>query len=63
MASLEISPAQSESENRKVKPFRWTSEMIELLINSIETYKALCEYEGKDFDADRTKQYEWIRGR
>jgi hypothetical protein len=37
--------------------------MIELLINSIETYKALGKYKGKDFDADRTKQYEWIRGR
>lgn len=61
MASVEVT--QSDSGNRKAKPFRWTSEMIELLINSLETYKCLCEYEGKDFDADRTKQYEWIRGK
>ncbi|XP_028414211.1 uncharacterized protein LOC114537269 [Dendronephthya gigantea] len=62
MASLEVVPESlPESEKRKVRPFRWTNEMIELLINSIETYKVMCEYEGKDFDADRTKQYEWIR--
>lgn len=54
--------AQSRSVITKTRPFRWSHEMIELLINNIETYKTMCEYEGKDFDADRTKQYEWIRG-
>ncbi|XP_046848039.1 uncharacterized protein LOC124441607 [Xenia sp. Carnegie-2017] len=53
--------AQSRSVITKTRPFRWSHEMIELLINNIETYKTMCEYEGKDFDADRTKQYEWIR--
>ena len=63
MASVEAEPLLPQTENRKTRPFRWTSEMIDLLINSLDTYKSLCEFEGKDFDADRTKQYEWIRGR
>ena len=62
MASVE-GELQSQTENKKNRPFRWTGEMIELVINSLETYKSLCEFESKDFDADRTKQYEWIRGR
>ena len=63
MASLEAE-SQPQAENRNVRPFRWASEIIELLIiNSSETIKTLCEFEGKDFDADRTKQCEWIRGR
>ena len=35
--------------------------MIENLIKSIETYKAMMEYQGKDFDADKTVQYGKVR--
>ena len=62
MACLEAE-SQPQAENRNARPVRWTSEMIQLLFNGSETIKTLCEFEGTDFDADRTKQYEWLRGR
>ena len=35
--------------------------MEEDLIDALKNYKAVCEYQGLDFTADRVKQYEEIR--
>lgn len=44
----------------KRKPFRWTAEMTSHLISCVETYKAMCEFEGKDFDTDRPMTMEYL---
>ena len=37
--------------------FKWNSEMVE---DALQNYKAICEYQGLDFNA-KVKQYEEIR--
>ena len=41
--------------------FRWTAELIVDLIESLQAYKAVCEYKGIDFNGDKVKQYEEVR--
>ena len=41
--------------------FKWNSKMIEDLIDALQNYKAVREYQGLDFNADKVKQYEDIR--
>ena len=35
--------------------------MIEDLIDALQNYEAVCEYQGLDFNVDKVKQYEEIR--
>ena len=35
--------------------------MIKDLTDALQNYKAVCEYQGLDFNADKVKQYEEIR--
>ena len=35
--------------------------MVKDLIDGLQNYKAVCEYQGLDFNADKVKQYEEIR--
>ena len=41
--------------------FRWSSEMIQNLINCLTAYKAKMEYQAIDFDGDRAAQYKELR--
>ena len=41
--------------------FKWNSGMVEDLIDALQNYKAVCEYQGLDFNANKVKQYEEIR--
>ena len=41
--------------------FKWNSEIVEDLIDALQNYKAVCEYQGLDFNANKVKQYEEIR--
>ena len=45
----------------KVVQFRWTSEMVTLLLENIAAYKVDMEFKGLDFDADRHLQYKYVR--
>ena len=44
-----------------MRKFRWTTEMIEKLIICIKAYKSRMEFQGLDFDGDRSAQYREIR--
>ena len=35
--------------------------MVEDLINALQNYKAVWDYQGPNFNADKVKQYEEIR--
>ena len=35
--------------------FKWNSEMVEDLIDDLQNYEAVCEYQGLDFNADKVK--------
>ena len=41
--------------------FEWSSEMIEDPIDASQNHKAICEYQGLDFNANKFKPYEEIR--
>ena len=45
----------------QVRKFRWTTEMMEKLIMCIKGYKARMEFQGLDFDGDRSAQYREVR--
>ena len=45
----------------KSKQFKWTSEMIGDLLTCLKAFKAKMEFQGLDFDGDRTVQYKEIR--
>ena len=45
----------------KRKNFRWTTEMIDNLINCLLSYKSSMEYRSLDFDADKPAQYKFLR--
>ena len=38
----------------EVRMFRWTTEMMEKLIMCIKRYKARMQFQGLDFDGDRS---------
>ena len=40
--------------------FKWNSKMVEDLIDFLRNYKAVCEYQSLDFNADMVKQHEEI---
>ena len=40
--------------------FKWNSEMVEDLNYVLQNYKAVCEYQGLDFNTNKVKQYEEI---
>ena len=35
--------------------------MVDDLIDAFQNYKAVCKYQGLDFNADKVKQYEEMR--
>ena len=39
---------------KKRKKFQWTEEMVEYLLDSLRRYKVMCNFSGKDLDADKT---------
>ena len=41
--------------------FKWNSEMVKNLINTLKNSKAVCEYQGFDFNADKVRHCEEIR--
>ena len=41
--------------------FTSNSEIVEDLIDALQNYKAVCEYQCLDFNANKVKQYEEIR--
>ncbi|XP_057291461.1 uncharacterized protein LOC130614081 [Hydractinia symbiolongicarpus] len=43
------------------KKFKWISELVEQLINSLKEYKVNMTFNNRDFNADKPKQYEEIR--
>ena len=45
----------------KRKQFKWSSEMIDDLLNALENYRPMMELKGKNFDGDRNSQYTAIR--
>ena len=45
----------------KRRQFRWTPEMIENLIDSLQSYKSCMLFKNFDFDADKSAQYSAIR--
>ena len=45
----------------KRKQFRWTPEMIENLIDSLQSYKSCMLFKNFDFDVDKSAQYSAIR--
>ena len=47
---------ETETEKEKRKKFQWTEEMVEYLLDSLRRYKVMCDFSGKDFDADKTVQ-------
>ena len=49
------------NEPPKKKAFRWSSEMIQSLINCLTAYKSKMEYQAVDFDGDRAAQYKELR--
>ena len=46
----------------KTLQFKRNSEMIENLLQCLENYKTMMCTKNKDFHADRTAQYRFIRG-
>ena len=57
---LKINMTEKASTTHLIR-FKWNSEMVEDLIDALQNYKAVCEYQGLDFNADKVKQYEEIR--
>ena len=47
--------------DKKIKTFRFTDDMISSLIECLYQYKVKCEYSNIDFDADKVMQYNIIR--
>ena len=43
------------------KKFSWTSQLIDNLIKSLSNYKIRMEFMNKDFNGDKSRQYEEIR--
>ena len=61
-------PKRIPKTNTKVKPlvpkkkkFKWDTDMVKLMLNTIFEYKSLLEYRNCDFNADKSKQYEALR--
>ena len=48
---------ETETHKEKREKFQWTEEMIEHLLFSLKRYKVMCNFSGKDFNADKTVQY------
>lgn len=42
--------------------FKWTEELVEDLLKCIGQYKTTMEFKGKDFNADKPRLYEEVRG-
>ena len=49
--------SETETDKEKRKTFQWTEEILEYFLDSLKTHKVMCEFSGKDFDADKTVQY------
>ena len=43
------------------KKFKWNTDMVKLMLNTLFEYKSLLEYRNCDFNADKSKQYEALR--
>ena len=57
---LKINMTEKASTTHLVR-FKWNSEMVKDRIDALQNYKAVWEYQGLDFNADKVKQYEEIR--
>ena len=42
--------------------FKWTDELVEDLLKCLGQYQTTIEFKGKDFNADKPRQYEEVRG-
>lgn len=51
-------PTDSENE---IKRFKWDTEIVGHLLQSLLDYKCQMEYRNSDFNADKSKQYEAVR--
>ena len=67
MADKFVSKHKSKA-NTKNKPsvpekkkFKWNTDMVKLMLNTLFEYKSLLEYRNCDFNADKSKQYEALR--
>ena len=47
---------ETETNKKKRGKFQWTVEMVECLLDLLKRYKVICDFSGKDFDADKTVQ-------
>jgi hypothetical protein len=56
-----IASMAATNSEKKRKNFRWNSDMIEVLIDSLMEYKTQMSYKGIDFDGDKPMQYKEIR--
>ena len=63
MAEKRQSPRAEESFEKNLKPrFRWDKEeMINNFIQCMLSYTSEMEFEGKDFNTDKVKLYEYVK--
>ena len=52
---------KNKSSVPKKKKFKWNTDMVKLMLNTLFEYKFLLEYRNCDFNADKSKQYEALR--
>ena len=52
---------ETETDKEKREKFQWTEETVEYLLHSLKRYKVMCDFSGKDFDADKTFQYKKLQ--
>ena len=47
---------ETETHKEKGQKFQLTEEMVEYLLDLLKRYKVMCDFFGKDFDANKTVQ-------
>ena len=52
---------ETETDKEKREKFQWTEEIVEYLLHSLKRYEVMCDFSGKDFDADKTFQYKKLQ--
>ena len=67
MADKNLSTRKSNANAKKnpsateKKKFKWDTNMVKLMLDTLFEYKSLLEYRNCDFNADKSKQYEALR--
>ena len=52
---------KTETTKEKREKFQWTEKMDEYLLDSLKRYYVMCDFSGKNYDADKTVQYSKLR--